>query len=274
MTQSTNYYPLVSYLVDQLGGRAFVTQYANDLAGPVGTASSRWGSQYPDEDDWLGELALRHTELTRLYTRVSGWEMISDPFFEPSPGGAIGNTLDLSDNQPVEVCQEVVEAPCGSTYCGEGATCATTELGDGCLCPVGTVARRIQSPELNGLSLFPTVACQRLDFDMMASLSEIPGIGSLNPCAEMDCGTGGECVVINGFGACECDDGLAAVANATGMLCLPVLDTFSPEDALLAPRAEAEVAERSSGSAGMALALVLLVVPAAMLRLRRRPPGC
>ena len=46
----------------------------------------------------LAGLNSRHTTLTRMYTRISGWEMSSDPIFEPSEGGEVPNTLDLSNN--------------------------------------------------------------------------------------------------------------------------------------------------------------------------------
>ena len=272
-TQETNYYPLVSYLVDQLGGRAFITQFADDLAIPVETARTRWSGEYAEEDVWLSQLAQRHTQLTRMYTRISGWEMVSDPSFEPSPGGVISNQLDLSDNEPVEICAEVADAPCGSTYCGEGASCATTRMGDGCVCPVGTVARRINAPELNGLPLFPTVACQRLDFDLMADLDDEFIGGGSDPCVDFDCGPGGTCEALNGMATCACAEGGAAVATTFGMECVEALEIYAPEDSLL-PGVYNDVTVTQNGDidpAGAALTFALLLLPAAMFRLRRRP---
>jgi len=85
-TGGTNYYPLVSYLVDKVGGRAFVTEYSGDLDTTSSIASTRWSGagSYSTELDWLAGLNSRHTTLTRMYTRISGWEMSSDPIFEPS----------------------------------------------------------------------------------------------------------------------------------------------------------------------------------------------
>jgi len=269
--QSTNYYPLVSYLVDQLGGRAFITQYAGVLDDRVADARNMWGGQYAEEDAWLASLAMRHTELTRMYTRISGWEMTSDPTFEPSPGGPVSNLLDLSNNEPVEICAESpMDAPCGSTYCGEGATCATTQIGDGCVCPVGTVARRIESPELNGLPLFPTVSCQRLDFDLMSSLDDEFIGGGSDPCLDFDCGPGGTCEAVNGMATCACAEGGAAVATFDGMECVEAIDIYAPEDSLL-PAVDTGVEVADNGDpAGLALAFVLMLLPAAMFRLRRR----
>ena len=273
-TQTTNYYPLVSYLVDQLGGKAFVTQYADTMSTAVNAATNNsWNDQYPEENAWLNSLSMRHTELTRMYTRMSGWEMTSDPTFEESPGGAVSNIIDLSNNEPVEICAtSPMDQPCGSTYCGEDATCATTSMGDGCVCPVGTVARRIDSPELNGLPLFATVSCQRLDFDMMSSLDDEFVGGGSDPCGDFDCGDGGTCVAVNGMATCECAEGGAAVATFDGMECVEAIDIYAPEDSLLmSSAAEVEVTDSGNGDpAGLALAFMLMLLPAAMFRLRRR----
>ena len=272
-TGSTNYYPLVSWLVDQVGGRAMVTEYAGDMLTPANTASGRWSGSalYDEEIDWLGELASRTTHLTRMYTRLSGWEMTSDPVFEQSPGDTVSNLLDLSDNEPIDICGDMDPVPsCGQTYCGEGATCASTEIGDGCVCPAGSVARQIQAPDLNGQSIYPTTVCQRLDFDLMSEVEALDAGAGSDPCMTYDCGAGGTCVALNGFPTCDCAEGGAAVATAFGALqCAEALEVFEPEDSLLpAAAGSAAIAERGASAPGAALAFISLLLPVVMLRRR------
>ncbi len=271
---STNYYSLVSYLVDQVGGRAMITEYAGDTATPAQTAANNWSWQSPTFDEeiqWLADLSARTTHLTRMYTRMSGWEMTSDPVFEPSPGEAVTNVLDLGDNEPVDICgdEDIVPA-CGQTYCGEGATCASTEIGDGCICDVGWVARQIQSPELNGQPLFPTTVCQKLDFDLMAGVEGLEVGADADPCLNYDCGVGGTCVALNGFPTCDCADGGAAVATMFGGLeCAEAIDVFAPEDSLLpAAAGSATVAQRRADMPGLALTFIAFLLPLVMLRRR------
>ncbi|MCP4873144.1 MAG: DUF2330 domain-containing protein [Proteobacteria bacterium] len=272
-TSQTNYYPLLSWLVDQVGGNAMVTEYAGDIGTPVNNGINTWSFQFQEEADWLAGLRGRHSYLTRMYTRVSGWEMTSDPIFEPSPGGTVSNFLDLTENDPIEICANDPTPLCGRTYCGEGATCATTEFGDeGCACPEGTVARSIQSPELNGLGLYETVTCQRLDFDLMGSVDSLgPGANS-DPCMNTDCGAGGSCIALNGFPTCDCADGGVAVPDGQGGLrCEEAIDLFGPEDGLLASAVaeSTEVAFKAATPNGRSAALVVAVLLIPMLIVRR-----
>ena len=208
-----------------------------------------------------------------MYTRISGWEMTSDPIFAPSPGLSVGNQLDLGNNEPVDICSDpAVTDPCGQTYCGEGASCASTEVGDGCVCPAGWVARLIQSPELNGQPLFPTTVCQRLDFDLMSGVDGLDPGADADPCAGFSCGDGGECVSLNGFPTCDCAEGGAAVATRFGGLqCAEALEVFEPEDALLPSDAGSEAVARTTVTpSGVALTFVAFLLPLVMLR-RRTP---
>jgi hypothetical protein len=270
-TLQTNYYPLVSWLVDQVGGRAMVTEFAGPLNGPVGTASNLWSSQFPAETAWLADLNSRATFITRMYTRLSGWEMTTDPIFEPSAGGTVTNVLDLSENDPIEICDTTPSPLCGRTYCGEGATCAVSDAGgEGCVCNEGTVARAINSPELNGLSLYPTVTCQRLDFNLMGSVEALGlGAGS-DPCASYSCGDGGTCVSLNGFATCDCADGGVAVPDGFGgLVCEEAVDLFGPEDSLLASAVagSTEVAFRRRPRArDTAVVFAVLLIPILIIR--------
>ena len=276
-TSQTNYYPLLSWLVDQVGGNAMVTEYAGAMSTPVQNGINTWSFQFQEEADWLSGLGSRHSYLTRMYTRVSGWEMTSDPTFEPSPGGTVSNFLDLSENDPLEVCDDDPTPLCGRTYCGEGATCATDEFAqEGCACPEGTVARAIRSPELNGLGLYETVTCQRLDFDLMASVDSLgPGANS-DPCANTTCGDGGTCVALNGFATCDCADGGVAIADGVGGLsCEEAVDLFGPEDGLLASSVTDSTAvafrARTPNKGSAALVMAVLLLPLLIIRRPGRP---
>jgi len=274
-TLQTNYYPLLSWLVDQVGGNAMVTEYVGDTFTATNNAVSTWSFQYQEETDWLSGLADRHATLTRMYTRVSGWEMTSDPVFEPSPGGTISNLLDLSENDPLEVCENDPTPLCGRTYCGEAATCATDEFGnEGCDCPPGTVARAIMSPDLNGLPLYSTVTCQRQSFDLMASVDAL-GVGAASdPCANYTCGDGGSCIALNGFATCDCAEGGVAVPTGLGTLaCEEAVDLFAPEDGLLASTVtdSTSVAFKTTPDRkGAALVIAVLLVPLMIIRRPKR----
>ncbi len=249
----TNYSALVSWLVDRADGHAFVTEFA----GPKSVAMSG-GSQFVfiDQNDssWLSDHLSDSSYITRLYTRLSGWEMTEDPMFEPSPGEDIDNALDLSIADPIEICQEVDEGQCGFSYCGPGASCATTDLGDGCLCGEGQVARSIADPTGGA----PTVTCVDPAFDPLGVVLDFKGGGPQDPCTNFDCGAG-ECLSVAGFPACSCDEGNAAVMDSgtARLTCTTAGDEYGPEQLLFVRNTEVASAEPKPKPFALAFLLLL-----------------
>ena len=152
-TGENNYYPLISWMIDEAGGKAMVTEYA-------GTSTETWNlvnnqvlavADFEESLTFVNGVLNRNGYVTRAYTRVSAEDMDEDPSFVASTDGDLSRVLDLSDRPAVEICaigpNETLDVPCGDMYCGEGALCATTELGiDGCVCGEGTYARSITAP--------------------------------------------------------------------------------------------------------------------------------
>lgn len=241
-----NYFPLLSWLIDEEGGKAFVTEYANDANDASSQVSNASFIGTQDDLGYLSGVFDEHAYVTRLYTRISGWEMDEDPIFLPAAGPDVARVHDLSGRPAEEVCATAgARIPCGDTYCGLDAMCASTEAGtDGCVCPEGTVARQVNAP--GG----PTVFCQEKAFEM---LSAVDGLG--DPCLEATCGPNGTCQAVNGFPACACDEGFAAVIDgAVGgsfqVRCAPQLVTYPPEQLLWTGRPAADdVASSESGCA-------------------------
>lgn len=264
-----NYFPLVSYLVDQSDGRAFVTQFADDttsVSALVDSTSFFGIEDIEDANDTLDEVFAEHRYLTRMYTRISGWEMLADPSFAASPGGDVSNVIDLSDRPTINVCADDFERiPCGDTYCGPDARCGTTNSGDGCVCPEGSTAREITSPNPFGRE----VHCQPESFDLLQSVDRQGEGGS--PCDGDPCGPNGACVVIGGFASCSCESGFAAVATFTGVpSCVSVNATFAI-DQLLVPNDDDDGCGCRNTSPGVVLPwLAALGLMAIQRRARRR----
>jgi len=233
-SRTSNYYPLVSWLIDQEGGKAFVTQFSDSSDETQSLVDNTFLPLTPEDDDasreYLRGVFDEFSTITRLYTRMSGWEMDDDPVFAPAASlGPVDRTLDLSDREPVEICGDVevpLAVPCGDTYCGEGAMCASTVEGrDGCLCGDGSVARQITAPVGAGRALRQTVVCQD------ASLNLISAEDLFDPCDGFTCGDNGSCVGVNGFPTCRCDTGFAAITNFSqprGVSCVATGDVFEP----------------------------------------------
>lgn len=278
-----NYYALISWKADQAGGNAAFTEWVDSADSAADTAIARWSGwvdwntgepQYEEEIAWLEEFRGRHSTLSRLYTRISGWEMILDPSFLATTGDSVSGVHDLSDRPPVDICSDSAfsrRSPCGDTYCGEGAVCATTAADvDGCVCPAGAVARVIQEPDVITGQLSETVTCQLESHDMMASLADLSiPFGDGDPCADSACGDDGTCVALNGFPTCSCDEGFAAIAQGMASpTCAAVVSTYPPEALVWTVQGCSGCSNASGdGQAGpLALALSLL----GLLGLRRR----
>jgi hypothetical protein len=233
----SNYYPLVSWLVDQEGGKAFVTEYAGPTDENLQNAVNNVflpTNDFEEARTWLLEKLEAHPYITRMYTRMSGWEMDDDPVFAAGGGSDVSNVHDLSDRPAIEICGEIDRSsvPCGNTYCGEGSRCAVTEDGEaGCVCNSGSLARAITVPRGRGLPLGGSVTCQDASLDLLQSAVDQIG----DPCDGFGCGEGGQCVPVNGFATCECDAGFVAVQDFVqpgGLQCRPVSRVFAPDQLL------------------------------------------
>ncbi|MCO4768600.1 MAG: DUF2330 domain-containing protein [Deltaproteobacteria bacterium] len=274
---ANNYYPLLSWLIDEAGGRAFVTEYADTAAVTQQNLDNFFGFFADDDAEaraHLQEVLSNNAYVTRMYTRISGWEMAFDPSFARADSDAtVSRTLDLSDRPAVEVCgpQNASEPePCGQTYCGVGSMCATTDAGiDGCVCAEGSNARVIREPASVGGFLRETVVCQQTRLEFLEDVLGTPD-GPADPCDASMCGEFGTCEAVNGFATCSCNDGFAAVPDgAGGAVCSQVVDTFEPNQLLWASTGCGGCsAAPSPGGAGAALLFLALMGP--MARRRRR----
>jgi hypothetical protein len=268
-TMGSNYYPLASWRLDEAGGEAVIPELFAPTSDVVGDARSdfEWNEEYDEALTFLDGVADRHGRMTRYYTRLSGWEMLTDPGFLPADGSGFDGVYDLSDRAAVEVCANPnrPDVPCGELYCGLDAMCATTGEGDGCVCPSGFSARLVEAPKALRRTVEPTVVCEMVAHDMTASLQDLGLEWNADPCADTVCGAG-ECLAINGFPTCQCDEGTAAVSVDGELSCETVKKTYGP-DALLWAGGCGGCGQTGSG-AGASLAALLLLP----LVLRRRRP--
>jgi hypothetical protein len=275
-TVTNNYYPLLSWMIDQNDGRAFITEYAGPTSEIITDNIFIQDEDAEEAYQFARDVLGRNTVLTRLYTRVSGWEMLFDPSFTRSAGAAVPRTIDLSDRPEVELCstaaQNAVPVPCGRTYCGVGAVCATTVDGiDGCVCTADQSARTIQAPAGPGQALVDTVTCQPTSFDLLAEVIGTEN-GPADPCFANICGEDGSCVAVNGFPSCQCSEGFAAIPNGVGgTTCSEVVETFDA-DQVLWPTAGCASSCDLQGDRrigiGAAAAFLLLLLPIAIRRRR------
>lgn len=234
----SNYYPLASWLIDEEGGNAFITEYAapSSEVSPLVDNAFLNSADAEESRQFVQDLLGEHGYMTRMYTRMNGSEMVDDPFFAPFAGADVSNVHDLSGRPAVEVCGGggTEPIPCGQTYCGADQACAVTESGaDACVCNEGFVARAITAPRGRGLPLGTSVTCQDTRIDMLQSLEGAIG----DPCDGASCGEGGQCLPVNGFATCACDEGFAARpdfsgADGRGLTCERVVTTYSPDQLL------------------------------------------
>ncbi|MCO4773133.1 MAG: DUF2330 domain-containing protein [Deltaproteobacteria bacterium] len=216
----SNYQGLLSFQLDEVGGQGFVVERADatDLVVPNGASSEE-----------LSQLFARRDVITRLHGRAHPEEMVSDPVFTPAAALAFDGVFDLSDRPAIEACQGANRNPvaCGTTYCGVGGVCATTDAGiDGCVCEEGFSAREVMSPTRPGQPESATVVCQDSSVDFLAEL----GPSEADVCSNTDCGPAGSCTAVNGFATCSCDDGFAAVPMGDGSPICSAVDTAYPAE--------------------------------------------
>jgi len=270
----SNYYPLVSWQIDDAGGEAMVTEFMDSTQVVFDNVMNTWGwnDNFSDSMDFIGELRSRQSFVTRMYSRVSAWEMNNDPSFVEQGGGLVSNVHDLSARDPVEVCWRAEpRTPCGSMYCGVGAECATTEAGDACLCAEGSTARVITDPRVQAAFVSNTVFCQDATYDLMSSVADMGLSGSgVDTCANFDCGPDGQCLALNGFPTCQCNSGFAAVPDGgTGMECFEVLTSYGPEQLLWEVVTGCGCSSSPDRADGSAWLLALMAFLPALRRRRR-----
>ncbi|MCP4867318.1 MAG: DUF2330 domain-containing protein [Proteobacteria bacterium] len=233
----TNYYPLISYLSEQEERKAFFTEWSNSSTELVNLTNNTWLGTDDAEEAWeyIDGVAERNAWVSRLYTRLNAVDMTVDPMFAAAGTAEISNVHDLRFQPDVHVDYAIdPQVPCAQTYCGIAGQCATTELGDGCVCEPGYTGRRIEGPNVSSLGTATTVTCQDASFDMMASLSGAPDM-DMDPCEGVTCGTNGSCLPIGGVPTCQCDDGYAAAAatnDPSGLRCTEAIEIFEAEQIL------------------------------------------
>lgn len=278
-TGENNYYPLISWMLDGVGGKGMVTEYAAGSSDTMSLVNNQFINVEDFEESmaFLQSVLSRRSYMTRMYTRASGPDMDIDPGFQSTADGDISRTIDLSGRPAVEVCandpMQTSDVPCGDMYCGEDAFCATTKSGfDGCVCPEGSVARIITAPSAPGRFLAPTVVCQDASFDMLAS-ARATGELLADACAEVSCGDNGTCMDVGGFATCACEDGYAATAEAgVTPTCSQVDQVFAPDQVVQwgSVGCSGCSANGSSASGGAALALITLLPLVGRRRTRRQ----
>jgi MYXO-CTERM domain-containing protein len=222
----SNWASLVARAVDDAGGQGFVTE----MAGPTAPLAELARARTPSDPDQLAaqeallELFDSHSYITRMYTRLSAEEMVSDPMFRRSSGGDVDRFIAIpTDGEPS--CDFAPgggfdrPSPCAFAACGAGGLCreTTTDAGTiaGCACVPGATARTTLGPDGRA-----QVSCQdqRMSF-LNPGDRPIPTEAPLpDPCVGFDCGVG-RCVPINMTPTCECVQGMVAVGSfdaATG----------------------------------------------------------
>jgi len=231
-TSQSNYYGLISWLADEEDGHAFFHEYSDSMSNLnslVGTAFLGTQDQM-DAEVFVSNLTGRHERVTRLYSRMSNWEMTQDPVFTPIAAGTevISNIHDLSQ-RPAVSWNDTPYVPCAESYCGLGGSCATTATGiDGCACETGYVARAITAPAISQFVNSQTVACQQGSFDLLGSTSATLS----DPCDSYSCGVGGTCVPLNGSPTCLCGAGYAAINMFGQVSCSLAQTSYGPEQLL------------------------------------------
>ncbi len=220
----TNWTALVARAVDEAGGQGFVTEFAGSTTPYLDLLR---GTTPRDADEEAALAALidlieGHPYMTRLYTRLSAEEMVSDPTFRRTSGGDVDRARmlpryvegrDLCEGEWTGGDPPDATTPCDFAACGAGGLCreVATDGGlvAGCACVPGTTARTTFDPMGR-----PTVACQDMRMSFLnPGDREAPGESPLpDPCVGFDCGEG-TCVAMNMTPTCRCAEGRVAVGS-------------------------------------------------------------
>ncbi len=220
-TYRHNWTAAVARVVDEAGGQGWVTESAGTTEDYVRTLES---TSPADEDQAeavtaLLELLRPYPYMSRLYTRLSAEEMISDPIFRRSAGADVPRWRALPAPDGTSECgwgsddRSEAASPCDFVACGAGGRCAevATDGGTiaGCACVPGATARTTVAPDGSA-----TVACQDMRMSFLnPGDRETPDATPLpDPCVGFDCGAG-TCVAMNMTPTCVCDAGRVAVGD-------------------------------------------------------------
>ncbi|MEM1414322.1 MAG: DUF2330 domain-containing protein [Myxococcota bacterium] len=222
---TSNWPAAVARVVDESVTELGVPGFVTELATSTDTYLSLLMNTTPADEEQAAavEALLEVMEgkqyITRLYSRLSAEEMLSDPLFRRSAGPDVERwrevmlpEIDEEDCFGGDAGPEAA-SPCAFIACGALGTCAEADV-DGttvaaCACAAGATARTTFGP--NGEV---TVACQdqRMSFLNPGDV-EIPGATPLSdPCVGFDCGFG-TCVPMNMTPTCACDRGFVAVGS-------------------------------------------------------------
>lgn len=220
MTGRNNWTTAVARVVDEAGGQGWVT----DTATPLDDYVRRLDISSPaDEEqaaaiDALRDLFEGQTYISRLYTRLSAEEMISDPIFRRSAGADVPRWREIVPEEGIDECVwDGSDLPdvsvCAFTACGAGGRCVEAEIDGttvaGCACVPGATARTTIGPDGRA-----TMACQDMRMSFLnPGDRETPGSTPLpDPCVGFDCGAG-SCLAMNMTPTCVCDRGMVAVGS-------------------------------------------------------------
>lgn len=243
-----NYPMMLSRIIDEAGGDAFVREYQGpapiaqfeddsgccgggdqDFCGIGGDGSCQCPrdpfdmvdcAEIPDlleSITFLDALAVEHTRATRIITRMSPEEMSFDPTFDvDSNASADAQPLTLSHQQPTLAgCEPDIIDNAAYDEIGRKNQCAATYCGQG---ECGTT--------LEGAGCMCDenyTARMYTELDGRAAVTCVPKAHpvdlQIDPmlvdvCGDIDCGAG-SCVEIGGFPTCECDAGAVAIVDET-----------------------------------------------------------
>ena len=286
----TNYFPLVSKIIDEAGGRGFVVERAEDTAATLAVSANTFlGTEGEEAARNAVEAVLRRQRfVTRFFTRMSAEEMTEDPIFVPAatstgfnglfdlsartfeacPADDAGNSRFVGQSPTAQVLTPPSAPICGKIYCGEGDACAASDQGEGCVCRGGHVARSTTAP-----SGEQQVICTSAAIDLH---------GGGNPCAGNNCGGAGTCIPINDRPTCRCNEGTVAVLVGASVQCQDIVGEVFESEQILWPQppavdnvvAAAGCTSVHTSKVGGTTSIALLFMSAALLRrlLRRGRP--
>jgi len=220
----SNWTSLVARAVDDAGGQGFVTE----MAGPTAPLAELARARTPSDPDQLAAqeallgLFDAHPYITRMYTRLSAEEMVSDPMFRRSNQGDVDRFIAIpTSGEPT--CDYGPGAAgfdrpsaCAFAACGAGGLCreTTTDAGTiaGCACVPGATARTTRGPDGRA-----QVSCQDMRMSFLnpgdRPIATEPALP--DPCVGVECGAG-RCIPINMTPTCACDEGMVAIGGFDG----------------------------------------------------------
>jgi MYXO-CTERM domain-containing protein len=113
----------------------------------------------------------------------------------------------------------------------------------------------------------PAVVCELVAHDLTGSLAELGMEFDADPCAGFGCGEHGQCLAVNGFATCRCDEDFAAVSVDGELTCMEAKKTYGPEALLWSDGCGCSSRIDGQRTAGLAGLLLLAALP--LLRRRR-----